>query len=193
MKSAPPARGVVAGIFVGGAGKRMGGRAKGLLAAPGGGTLVSRWLSVLRELRVDEVMLVGRHEAYESVGLESIADDPPGIGPLGGLAGLLERAGRAQALALACDMPFVSAALVARLLASPEAAAIAPRREGRWEPLCARYDPARVLPIVRRRIAAGQRSLQPLLDDAGAIELPPEAGDAAELEDWDTPDDAARG
>ncbi len=191
------AEGVLAGVFVGGAGKRMGERAKGLLEAPGGGTIVERWLTVLRDAGVSQVVLVGRHpdreggrhEAYEGLGLETIEDEPAGVGPIGGLAALLRRAGAAHALALACDMPFVSRGLVARLIAAPAAAVVAPRRNGFWEPLCARYDASRVLSLALRRIAAGQRALQPLLGEAGAVELRLEPGEASELRDWDTPDD----
>ena len=187
------AEGVLAGVFVGGAGRRMGERAKGLLEAPGGGTIVERWLSVLRDAGVARVVLVGRHggrhQAYEALGLETIDDEPAGVGPIGGLAALLRHAGAAHALALACDMPFVSPGLVARLVAAPAAAVVAPRRDGRWEPLCARYDAHRVLSLALRRIAAVQRALQPLLEEAGAVELPLEPGEASELRDWDTPDD----
>ena len=147
---------VIAGVFVGGAGKRMGERAKGLLEAPGGGTLVDRWLSVLHEAGVARVLLVGRHPAYRTLGLETIDDEPSGVGPIGGLTALLRHAGASRALALACDMPFVSAGLVQRLIAAPEAPVVAPWRDGRWEPLCARYDAARVLPSALRRIEARQ-------------------------------------
>jgi molybdopterin-guanine dinucleotide biosynthesis protein A len=179
----------MAGIFVGGAGQRMGGRAKGLMTAPGGGNLVDRWRSLLGAAGIDRVVLVGRHAAYASVDLETLADDPAGIGPIGGLAALLACAGAGQALALACDMPFVSRALVERLIAWPDAPVVAPRRGGLWEPLCARYDAARVLPRIRRAVAAGRHSLQPLLHEAGAFELPLDPGEEAQLRDWDSPAD----
>ena len=195
------ATGTIAGVFVGGRGMRMagagaaggtGGVAKGLLTAPGGGTLLDRWRAVLGASGV-EVVLVGRHEAYASLGLEMVDDDPAGIGPLGGLVALLKRAGGGHALAFACDMPFVSEALVGRLLGAPTAAIVAPRRDGRWEPLCARYDAARVLPPALRRIAAKEHSLQRLLDEAGATALPIEPNDAHELHDWDAPGDVRSG
>lgn len=182
----------IAGIFVGGAGTRMGGRPKGLMDAPGGGTLVDRWVDVLCAAGVDRVVLVGRHEAYAPLDLETIDDEPAGIGPLGGLSALLRRAGSARALAFACDMPFVLPALARRLLAAPDAPIVAPRREGRWEPLCARYDPARVLSVARERIAAGRHSLQGLLTQAGAVELPLDPEEAAQLCDWDTIEDVRR-
>ena len=180
----------VAGIFVGGAGARMGGMAKGLLVSPGGETLIERWRAVLTEAGVGPVLLVGRHPAYAAVaGLEALDDEPPGIGPLGGLVALLRRAGEGTALALACDMPFVSRELVERLVAAPPAPVVAPRREGRWEPLCARYDAPRVLPLAMRAAAGPRHGLGRVLDAAGAVELPLAPGEAAQLDDWDSPAD----
>jgi molybdopterin-guanine dinucleotide biosynthesis protein A len=180
----------IAGIFVGGAGSRMGGRAKGMMAAPYGGTIVERWLTVLRSVGVDQVVLVGQNEAYAGLGLEALDDEPAGIGPLGGLCALLSRAGDASAIALACDMPFVSSTLTRRLLVGPDFAIVAPRRGDVWEPLFARYKAAIVLPVARARVAAGRHSLQGLLAEAGAVELPLERDEALELRDWDTTEDA---
>jgi molybdopterin-guanine dinucleotide biosynthesis protein A len=181
-----PMGGAVAGVFVGGAGRRMGGCAKGMLPAPDGGTLVERWLRVLRDAGVERVVLVGRRDEYGPLGLETLDDEPAGVGPIGGLAALLRRAGGAPALSLACDMPFVTTGMVARLLSAPDAPVVAARRDGIWEPLCARYDAARVLPAARRRIAEGRLSLQPLLTECGAVDV--SLGDQ-ELRDWDTPED----
>ncbi|MBV9949378.1 MAG: NTP transferase domain-containing protein, partial [Myxococcales bacterium] len=107
--------------------------------------------------------------------------------------GLLRRAAGGSALALACDMPFVSRDLLRRLIAAPSAAPIvAPRRQGRWEPLCARYHAAAVLPVALEHAAGargGRHSLQDLLDDAAAVELPLSPKEADELRDWDSPDD----
>ncbi|HEX3346278.1 MAG TPA: molybdenum cofactor guanylyltransferase [Polyangiaceae bacterium] len=183
----------VAGVFVGGAATRMGGVAKGLLRGPDGVTLVERWRGLLSALGV-RVVLVGEAAAYAGTGLPVLADEPAGIGPLGGLVALLRHAGTAPALAFACDMPFVSPALVARLLAAPAGAPIvAPRRDARWEPLCARYDAARVLPQAVALAASPRRSLQRLLDEAGAEALPLLAHEDAELRDWDSPADVDAG
>jgi molybdopterin-guanine dinucleotide biosynthesis protein A len=178
----------IAGVFVGGAGARMGGAAKGLLAAPEGGTILDRWVTLLGRAGV-EVVLVGRHASYATSGLETLDDEPAGIGPLGGLVALLRRAGSGRTLALACDMPFVSPTLVARLLAAPPAPIVAPRREDRWEPLCARYEAGQVLPHALERVASGQYSLQRLLDVTGATALPLDPTETRELRDWDTPQD----
>lgn len=179
----------LAGIFVGGAGARMGGIAKGLLRTEDGVGIVERLRGVLERLGLP-VVLVGARREYEGLGIEVVADEPSGIGPLGGLLALLRRAHDAPALALACDMPFVSGALVERLLeASNDAPIVAPRRDGRWEPLCARYEPARVVPIARALASTREHSMQRLLRDCGAVELCLRPDEAGQLRDWDTPGD----
>jgi molybdopterin-guanine dinucleotide biosynthesis protein A len=171
----------------------MGGMAKGLMQTADGTTLVERWKAMLERLGVG-VVLVGRSPDYERFGLEVIADEPPGIGPLGGLVSLLLRANPAPSLAFACDMPFVSEVLVERLLTtSPSAAILAPRRHGRWEPLCARYDPARVLGPAAAQCRGGDHSLKRLLHDVRAVELALATDDLEQLRDWDTPEDVAAG
>jgi molybdopterin-guanine dinucleotide biosynthesis protein A len=179
----------LAGIFVGGAGTRMGGVAKGLMRTADGRTIIERWRGVLERLGLG-IVLVGAGKDYSGLGIEVLGDDPPGIGPLGGLVALLRRAAGQQALALACDMPFVSGALVERLLtASQHAPIVAPRRHGRWEPLCARYDAARVLAPALSRARTSDHSLQGLLHEAGAVELSLSRHEADQLHDWDTPGD----
>jgi molybdopterin-guanine dinucleotide biosynthesis protein A len=167
----------------------MGGRAKGLLSLPDGVTLVERWRAMLVSMGVS-VVLVGEGAPYVGLGLPMLHDEPRGVGPLGGLVALLRHAGTHAALALACDMPFVPRALVERLLAvADDAPIVAPRRDDRWEPLCARYDPARVLPLAIARVASTNRSLQRLLDDAGAAELRLSPDEGVLLRDWDWPED----
>jgi molybdenum cofactor guanylyltransferase len=176
------------GILVGGAGSRMGGAAKGLLPAPSGEPIVARMRQILADLEVSCV-LVGRRAEYAGLGLEMLDDDPPGIGPLGGLCALLRHAQGGYAIAVACDMPFVTRALVARLLAAPPSIAVAARTAGGWEPMLARYDAARALPIAERRAREGRASLRDLLDELGAERLELSVAEARALVDWDSPED----
>jgi molybdopterin-guanine dinucleotide biosynthesis protein A len=179
----------LAGIFVGGRSTRMEGRAKGLLRAPTGETLVQRWLTLFSTLGVDAV-LVGRNDAYESVGVEQLADDPPGIGPLGGLVALLARAGDRDVIAVACDMPFVTLELLGKLITyEPGAAAVAPCSGKRWEPLFARYSAPFALELARQRVANGEHALQGLLAALSAVELPLSGPEMALMRDWDVPAD----
>ena len=179
----------LAGIFVGGQARRMGGIAKGLLTVGAGETLVARWRRLFAELGWPSV-LVGRHDAYADTNVESIADNPSGIGPLGGLAALLVRAGEGRAIAVACDMPFVSVELLGKLASYPSPAPVVAARTGSlWEPLFARYDAARVLPSAEKRIRSGEHGLQGLLDAVAAEALPLEPAEIAMLRDWDRPED----
>jgi molybdopterin-guanine dinucleotide biosynthesis protein A len=179
--------GLVAGIFVGGASTRMGGRPKGLLVAPSGETIVARWKRMFGALEVPFV-LVGRQAAYDALGIETLSDDPPGIGPLGGLISLLSRAGTGSAIAVGCDMPFVTDELLARLVGvSSRAPAVAARRGDLWEPLFARYRAPAALAVARALADSGRHALFGVLDALGAEELPMSHEELAELRDWDTP------
>lgn len=169
----------------------MGGAPKGLLRGPGGLPLVVRAARALESVGC-YVVLVGEHPAYRALGLPTIADaETPRVGPLGGLVALLRAAPKgAPVLALACDMPFVSERFLRRLLEEDAAApALAPRRDGRWEPLCARYRPDATLALAQSRLAHGAHALQGLLDAIPATELRVSAAEAAELNDWDHPED----
>ena len=183
---------LVAGIFVGGASSRMGGRPKGLLRTDEGMTLVERWREVLAPLGA-EVVLVGRNRAYASLGLPLVEDDPDFPGPLGGLLRLLAYGDEGRVLAVACDMPFVSTKLLQRLLdTSPDSAIVAPRVDGRWQPFFARYQGDGVLGRIVMEANKYRRSLQLLLDDEGATELVLSPEEAEELRDWDTPEDVRK-
>ena len=188
---------LVVGIFVGGRGSRMGGVAKGLLKAPNSeNTLVERLQSELaRALPDAEVVLVGAAEAYTTFELMAVSDEPSGVGPIGGLIGLLayaERRGARHVLALACDLPRLGGDLVQRLASQAnEAGALVTAQGEIRNPLIARYTVARALPAAREALSAGRRSLQAVLDRLGddVVTLRLTEIEAATLDDWDTPDD----
>jgi len=187
------------GIFVGGQARRMGGVPKGLLRSPSGEPLVTRLAQLaLETLDAPRVVLVGGAGPYLALGLENLDDDPPGIGPLGGLVALLAHAERADtryAVALATDLPYLEAPLLERLVAhAPAAAAVAARPDGIWQPLCARYAPTEALSAARTCISRGNHALHAVLDALGprAAELVLSPQEIPQLRDWDTPDDVGR-
>jgi molybdopterin-guanine dinucleotide biosynthesis protein A len=108
------------------------------------------------------------------------------------MVALLAHAGTSRSLALACDMPYVTRGLVERLAGHPGSAPVlAPRHDGKWDPLFARYDSRRVLGPARARLLGPWLSLQRLLDDVGAEELPLDPQERAMLRDWDRPEDVS--
>ena len=193
---------LVVGIFVGGQGRRMGGVPKGLLIHEGR-PLVERLAGACRAAaaptELAHLYLVGAASAYAATGLPNLSDDPPGLGPIGGLRALLLRArdAGADAVAIAVDLPYLGAALVRRLYSEqPGAALLAPREGGRWQPLMARYRPEVVLPAVDAALAADRRSLQSVFEilearAAGGVvsALPLKPDEQLELRDWDRPSD----
>lgn len=189
----------VIGLFVGGQSSRMGGFPKGNLRAPGSAlTLLERLIEEARAgSAATPLVLVGNAEPYASLALPALADQPPGIGPLGGLGALLEQArssGKTHAVALACDLPRLDRTLIARLLEQePRAAALVAQQGTVRNPLIARYEVERTRAALSQTLAQQRRSLQAVLDqlgpDVACLEL--SAAEQARLDDWDTPDDAA--
>jgi molybdopterin-guanine dinucleotide biosynthesis protein A len=190
---------LVIGVFVGGRAARLGGVPKGLLrTADTNEPIVTRLARIGREaLPGAELVLVGNAADYTELGHEAIADEPEGVGPLGGLLALLSRAltSRCDAVALAGDLPFVSHELLVRLAQhAPEGAVVAPRLDGVWHPLFARYRSAPCLAAARTVLARNERALHRVIAELGprAHELPLLPEEAALLGDWDTPDDVVR-
>ena len=184
------------GLFVGGAGKRMGGVAKGLLLVPDGSeTLIARLLRVCRAATpTAKLYLVGESSAYAALGVPAVLDEPEGIGPLGGLRGLLLRAqseGSRTALALACDLPFLDEQVLSALSAPLTRAARVPFVEAFFQPLAAAYEPTATLEAIDRARAVGKHALlyvlQVLGEQVERLEL--DGSQARALRDWDTPED----
>jgi molybdopterin-guanine dinucleotide biosynthesis protein A len=185
----------LAGIFVGGRGLRMGGVPKGLLPLSDGSLLLGRLLRTLERTGVGlPVVLVGDAEAYTEFDTPALADAPAGIGPLGGLRALLLQAaaeGRPGALALSCDLPFITSGVLTRLIHElPAALALAPREESLWSPLTARYS-VQALAAIDAAVSDGEHSLQRLFARLGSAagELPLDETEKQSLRDWDRPED----
>ena len=186
-------------VFVGGQSRRMG-TPKGLLLTPGSSEPILE--AIVRHGRDAglHLALVGEATPYAGLarGVLRIADDPPAAGPLGGLNAALGHAihhGHPNVIAVACDMPHLSASVLDSLANHvSEAPILAPRRDrtAPWEPLLARYDADQVAPVLRDSIAAGVRSFQTLFSSLEVEALPLTRELERALDDWDTPDDLRR-
>ena len=87
----------------------------------------------------DEIILAG--SATDATGVTVVEDCPTLSGPAAGITAGLEAVSSPHALVLACDMPFITEAILKHLLGSRRQGSLAavPRIRGRWEPLCAVY------------------------------------------------------
>lgn len=151
-------------ILGGGQARRFGGRNKSALLVQGR-TIRERQLDVLRAV-TPRILLVGATaDACLPADVEPVPDRTPGCGPLGGLDAALAAADGAPVLLVACDMPFLSAALLRAMLADLHGVdAVVPRTERGYHPLCAVYGPA-CQAAVRRRLEHGALRVRDLFDD----------------------------
>lgn len=183
------------GLLVGGQGRRMGGCDKGMLRVPGDtGVLAERLLRIGAELGLPCSVIGGAPGYGARFGVPQLQDEPAGAGPLGGLRALLAQARSEYVVMLACDMPYVSRALLQRLIEAPalEHAALLAAREptrGKWQPFFARYRVAASLPAVDAALASGVLSFQTLFRSLEVQELLLSPAEHAELRDWDEPGD----
>jgi len=165
---------VDAAILAGGRARRFGGADKSTLRV-GPATIFERQLDALDGLADRVYVVAGDPSPFETYGLRVVPDRLPDAGALGGIYTALVEAESSQVLVIACDLPFLTPALLARLaaLADDEHDAVVPRtRDGR-QPLCAVY--ARQLAeTVRRQIESGHLKIQELLDAIRLRELGPD-------------------
>ena len=114
----------------------------------------------------DRVSVVGSRAGVESHGLPVVRDVHEGLGALGGLHAALGACEAPWAAVVPCDLPFVTGELFGRLasLRDDEVDAVAPvQKDGRPQPLCALYAPARCLEAAERLIRTGELRPRALL------------------------------
>ncbi len=183
---------IVGLVLAGGRGRRLGGSKAGL-RLPGSvvgeadeaGPSLTAW--AVRRLAgvdaVDEVIVAagaaGNERALEietgaADGLDAMAppfrvDDGPGAGPAAGLLGAAQARPGQRLLALACDLPLVSRALLTLLAESTADLAAAAEDERldsrRANPTCALWTPT-ALAVLASRVEGGDLRLYPLLRSA---------------------------
>ena len=165
-------RDLAAAILAGGQAKRLGGVNKGTLAI-GAAAIVDRQLAALKQV-TPRIFVVGAESpAWTARGLEVVPDEIPGQGALGGIYTAIVRSPCDRTLVLACDMPFVSAAWLARLAAQEDADVVMARTARGYEPLCALYTRACAADI-RARIDRGELQASTLPKGVRITELGPE-------------------
>jgi molybdopterin-guanine dinucleotide biosynthesis protein A len=123
-------------IMAGGDSRRMGQDKANLLL--GERTLLQSVIATLQPL-FPEVIISVRQPRPE-INLPQVCDDPAHCGPLAGLATALERASTPWIFAVACDMPFITPALIEYLaLQRADHQAVVPMVGGYPQPLAAFY------------------------------------------------------
>jgi len=194
-------------ILAGGASSRMGTNKARL--SLGGQTFVERIAGAL-SLVASSVRIVGSNTEVGSVSssqsereagnsLAVVADVFEKWGALGGLHAALSASSSELAIAVACDLPFVTSDLFVRLVSlCGDYDAVAPvQPDGRPQPLCAIYRTAVCRPASEKLIKDGERRPVTLLQSlrtrwVAFAELADLEGAGQFFENVNTPEDYAR-
>jgi len=130
-----------------------------------GRTLLARALELARSVTPD-ARIVGRQEKFARFA-PVVEDVFPGCGPLGGIHAALRISAAELNLMLAVDMPFLLPAFLRYLISQahgePEAVVVAPRCDGRWQPLCAIYR-REFSEAAEKALRSGQNKIDLLFD-----------------------------
>ncbi|MBI3873374.1 MAG: molybdenum cofactor guanylyltransferase [candidate division Zixibacteria bacterium] len=178
MPSSIPKRDIAGLILIGGRSQRMG-RDKATLEIAGI-PLWQRAIDILEPL-VGMVFLVGSVPGFRPPApFAHIADDPPGLGPLGGIASGLERSGCQHHIVLAVDYPLVQSKLLLLLLEkSAGVRAVCGQGELYLEPLVGYYH-ALCAPVMRAMLSEGEIRTHRVFDRVPSHILTAEEYDAAD-------------
>ncbi|MHB9027447.1 MAG: molybdenum cofactor guanylyltransferase [Candidatus Latescibacterota bacterium] len=147
-----------AAVLAGGGSSRMG-RDKSLLPV-NGQPLITHIVEQLRPLFPELRISTNSPEKYGFLGVETIADEEPGQGPLMGILSSLEASARDLALIIACDIPEINTGVIRTMLREAKGCdAVVPlSKNGRPEPLFALYRKSMIQPI-RELMKQGARRI----------------------------------
>jgi molybdenum cofactor guanylyltransferase len=191
------------GYVLAGGGSTRFGQDKALVEI-GGRRMLGRMIDLMRRV-TPKLKIVAPAEKYTEFGIETVADQWPGEGPLGGIiTALLDAAAdsaqttlnqRSQATSqeagawcfiVSCDMPFLTEDWLKFQIQRAESSTadvVLPRSAGGFEPLCACWRP-RAAEALRR---AFERGVRKMMD--GVMEVKAEVLDE---KDWKRFDSAGR-
>ena len=198
MVTSPVVLGVSAAILAGGRARRLGGADKAVLTV-GRARIIDRQLAALSAVAGDIRIVCNDPARYAGLGIRVIPDAIADAGPLGGIYSALLDARHERVVIVACDLPFVTAALLERLVResreADEVDAVVPRSAHGLEPLCALYT-KRCAAAAKDRIVHGRLEVAGLLDVVRTRIVEPDAlapyDEGALFENVNTPHDHER-
>jgi molybdenum cofactor guanylyltransferase len=182
-------------LLAGGKSSRMG-RDKAYLPVEWQGASIPLWerqLAVLQSIAPEKLVISGPPKQGYPSSVTVLEDDWPNVGPLGGIATCLSWSQSAFLLVLALDMPRIQPGFLQELLArSAPGCGVVPAHRDRFEPLIAVY-PASALAVAIDQLRGQDYALQhfvvKLLESRLIISYEVEAGEQAQLVNWNTPED----
>jgi molybdopterin-guanine dinucleotide biosynthesis protein A len=164
----------VSGILLaGGQSRRMGGVNKALLEI-GGSRIIERTASALCHAFQEVLVITNSPDDFQFLGLPMFRDVVPGRGSLGGLYTGLRACKGDYGFLAACDMPFLSVAVIRHIANSVDGFdVVVPRISGMLEPLHAAYSRA-CLPYIEALLQHESLKILNLYDKVKVREVPEE-------------------
>jgi len=160
-------------ILAGGQSSRYGGdKARALVA---GEPMICRVAHALESVSQHVTVVAASAGAYQDLGLATIGDLRPGMGPLGGLdaalADRVARYGKGWLLLASCDLAEPNADWARRLMDQAREGAMTVAFKGeKWEPLFALYHSS-LRPSIRRQLDSGKDALWRLIEHSHPVKL----------------------
>lgn len=131
-----------------------------------GKRIIERNLEVFASIGLKSVISTNEPEKYFYLGVPLIGDVVRRAGPISGIYSAFTATGADEIFASACDMPFLKADVIKRIIADKGGDATVPMINGRPEPLLAVYS-RRVLGKIEGMLSENDTSLQRLISECG--------------------------
>ena len=154
---------ITGAILAGGKSSRMG-QNKALMSL-GGHRLIDRVAHVLADIFAELLLVTNSPEIYADLGVPMVSDVFPEKGSLGGIYSAVYHASAPYCFVVACDMPFLQAAVIRYLVAHiADHDVVIPDVYGERQPLHAVYSKTCLAPI-RQRLDANRLKIIGFLPD----------------------------
>ena len=168
----------VGAVLAGGEGRRLGG-AKAMVELDGK-PLIAFPITAVAEAGMEPLVVAKPGTELPALPCRSLREPEQPQHPLSGLVAALREPAARPLVAVACDMPFLTPALLSHLAAATEPLVL-PELDGELHPFPGRYEPS-LLPELETALAAGE----PLRETLARLE--PRRLDAGELSRFGSPE-----
>jgi molybdopterin-guanine dinucleotide biosynthesis protein A len=178
-----------AAALAGGQSRRMGTDKALLPLVAGGQPMLGLVIDRLSAVADDVLIVANEHERYASFGARVVPDLHPDVGALAGIQAAITWSAHEHCLVTACDMPFLSLALLRRMASEPRNYdVLVPLMPGEsrqrgdglvFQTLHAIYG-KRCLPFIEKRISEGKKQVVGFFEDVRVRTL-----DVEEIARWD--------
>jgi molybdenum cofactor guanylyltransferase len=166
---------VAGAVLAGGASRRMG--TDKAYVSYLGVPMLSRVRNALAEASVDPISAIGGDVARSAdLGVDTIPDGWPGQGPLGGLLTAFAWSPHPVVVVVGCDLPDLTADVIAALVDSLSVHDVAIARTDRTEPLCAAWRIGACEPTLLAAFVGGERALHRAWSRLDRVEVQVEPG-----------------